>query len=108
MVEIEYIEKQAAPWPERMMLQNDWVSSIAVSDGWYVCVLKQFGECYMFRQYFNLLQHAMYHNLTWKIISLWIVTVHVIFFRTPLDQHLWTSIFIYSFSLVFCQEAMII
>ena len=49
MVEIEYIEKQAAPWPERMMLQNDWVSSIAVSDGWYVCVLKQFGECYMFR-----------------------------------------------------------
>jgi hypothetical protein len=34
VVEIEYIEKQAAPWPEKMMLQNDWVSSIAVLNGW--------------------------------------------------------------------------
>ncbi|XP_046846412.1 ribosome biogenesis protein WDR12 homolog [Xenia sp. Carnegie-2017] len=36
IVEIEYIEKQASPWPEKMILQNDWISSVAVSDD---CIL---------------------------------------------------------------------
>ena len=38
-MEVEYVEKLAAPWPEKMMLQNDWVSSIAVSSNWYVSLV---------------------------------------------------------------------
>lgn len=36
VVEIEYVEKHPTPRPDNFLLHDDWVSSVSVSENWYV------------------------------------------------------------------------
>ncbi|CAB4014274.1 ribosome biogenesis WDR12 homolog [Paramuricea clavata] len=86
VVEIEYIEKQAAPWPEKMMLQNDWVSSIAVLNG---CILSGSYDnvVYLWDMQGNCLESVNEHTQAVKAVD-WIKKdkEKAVFISSSLDQ----------------------
>ncbi|XP_028417669.1 ribosome biogenesis protein WDR12 homolog isoform X2 [Dendronephthya gigantea] len=86
VVKIEYIEKKAAPWPEKMMLQNDWVSSIAVSSD---CILSGSYDnmVYVWDMQGNCLNSINEHTQAVKAVN-WIRKdkEKAIFLSSSLDQ----------------------